>query len=331
MAEVVLGIGTSHGPMLVTPADTWGVRVPDDKRGRHHYKGRTWTFDELAEERRGERLGEQITAQAWQRKHGACRAAIRELAAVLADVQPDVVVLVGNDQMEVFRDSLIPAFAVFHGERIVNNPLPSQRMAQLPEGVRGSIPGYIPAAGAVYAGMPELGRHIAATAMAEGFDVAAMARLPGEETPHAFGFVYRQLLDDRPMPSVPVLLNTFYPPNQPRLTRCYEFGKVLLRALRSWDADARVALIASGGLTHFVIDEEVDRVLLDAMRTRSIDRVLQLGETTFQDGTSEAKNWLPVAAAMAELEFPMRIVDYVPCYRSEAGTGNAMAFAYWKP
>jgi hypothetical protein len=23
-------------------------------------------------------------------------------------------------------------------------------------------------------------------------------------------------------------------------------------------------------------------------------------------------------------------VDYVPCYRSEAGTGNGMLFAYWQ-
>ena len=28
---------------------------------------------------------------------------------------------------------------------------------------------------------------------------------------------------------------------------------------------------------------------------------------------------------------PMKLIDYVPCYRSEAGTGNAMAFAYWRP
>jgi 3-O-methylgallate 3,4-dioxygenase len=24
------------------------------------------------------------------------------------------------------------------------------------------------------------------------------------------------------------------------------------------------------------------------------------------------------------------VIDYVPCYRSPAGTGNAMAFAYWR-
>ncbi len=331
MAKVVLGIGTSHGPMLVTPASTWGARVPDDKRSRHYYKGRTWTFDELVEERRDERLSEQITEQAWQRKHAACQAAIARLASVLAEVQPDVLVIVGNDQMEVFRDGLIPAFTVFHGERIVNNPLTPQRLSQLPEGVRGSIPGYIPESGGSYAGVPELGLHIAATAAADGFDIAAMSRLPGEETPHAFGFVYRQLLADRPMPSVPVILNTFYPPNQPRVERCYAFGKVLLRAIESWNEDARVALVASGGLTHFVINEEVDGILLEAMQTHDVERVFALGETIFQDGTSEAKNWLPVAAAMAELKLPMHLVDYVPCYRSEAGTGNAMAFVYWKP
>jgi 3-O-methylgallate 3,4-dioxygenase len=101
-------------------------------------------------------------------------------------------------------------------------------------------------------------------------------------------------------------------------------------AIESWDSDSRIALIASGGLTHFVIDEGVDGILLEAMRTRNIDRVLKLGEPIFQDGTSEAKNWLPLAGAMAELKLPMNLVDYVPCYRSEAGTGNAMAFAYWK-
>jgi seryl-tRNA synthetase len=26
----------------------------------------------------------------------------------------------------------------------------------------------------------------------------------------------------------------------------------------------------------------------------------------------------------------LELVDYVPCYRSEAGTGNAMAFTAWR-
>ena len=113
--------------------------------------------------------------------------------------------------------------------------------------------------------------------MRDEFDVAAMTKLPVDETPHAFGFVYRQIMNDRVIPSVPVVLNTFYPPNQPSASRCYAFGKSILRAIQSWDSNARVALIASGGLTHFVIDEEIDQTLFAAMRERSFAKVLDLG------------------------------------------------------
>jgi hypothetical protein len=67
------------------------------------------------------------------------------------------------------------------------------------------------------------------------------------------------------------------------------------------------------------------------MKTRRIDALAALGEDTFQSGTSEIKNWVPVAGAMAELGFDFNLVDYVPCYRSVAGTGNAMGFVHWQP
>jgi 3-O-methylgallate 3,4-dioxygenase len=50
----------------------------------------------------------------------------------------------------------------------------------------------------------------------------------------------------------------------------------------------------------------------------------------FQSGTSEVKNWITVAGILAETKLRMKLLDYVPCYRSEAGTGNAMAFATWE-
>ncbi len=34
-------------------------------------------------------------------------------------------------------------------------------------------------------------------------------------------------------------------------------------------------------------------------------------------------------ALIADTDFEMRLVDYVPCYRTAAGTGCAMAFAEW--
>ena len=331
MAEIVLGIGTSHGPMLSTPPEKWDLRVPDDLRNRHHFRGRTWTFDELVAERRDENLARQITPDVWRSRHAACRRAIDELARVFDEVRPDLAVIVGNDQMEIFDDSLIPAFSVLWGDQIINSMYSDERMARLPPGIPESVPGHIPPGGAVYPAVAGLGRHIIEQAMADGFDVASMKKLPRDETPHAFGFVYRQIMKDAVIPSVPVVINTFYPPNQPRVQRCYDFGKSIVRAIRSWDSPARVALFASGGLTHFVIDESVDQVFIDAMRSRSITSVAALGEPIFQAGTSEMKNWVPVAGAMAELGFAMTLVDYVPCYRSLAGTGNAMCFAHWRP
>ena len=44
----------------------------------------------------------------------------------------------------------------------------------------------------------------------------------------------------------------------------------------------------------------------------------------------EVRNWLPVTAACGAAGLAMELVDYVPCYRSAAGTGNAMGFVTWQ-
>lgn len=330
MAKIVLGLGSSHGPMLSTPPEQWDARVPDDRVRTHDYRGQKWSFDDLVAERKAEKLDAQITLDVWRERHARCRAGISELARVFAEAKPDIAVIVGNDQMEVFRDTLIPAFSVNWGEQIINSEYEPARLARLPAGIEVSVPGHIPPGGATYPGVPALGKHIIESLIQDNFDVAAMNQFPREETPHAFGFLYRQIMLDRVVPSVPVLVNTFYPPNQPSIERCYDMGRALKTAIESWDSDARVAVIASGGLTHFVIDEVVDECLLNVIRRQSpIQELASFGNATFQAGTSELKNWVPVIAAMDELNFEPTVVDYVPCYRSTAGTGNAMGFVYW--
>ena len=334
MAEIVLGIGTSHGPMLSTPPDQWGQRVEADKRNREQwFRGKAYSYDQLVELRANEKLADQITPEMWRARHAACQTAIKTLAKVFAEAKPDIAVIVGNDQMEMFTAGTIPAMSVYMAAEIPNDFPTEAELAAMPPGIPIAIPGHIPPEGATYEGLPGLARHIVDRAIGDSFDVATVSTLPPtarHHIPHAFGFVYRQIMSDKPVPSVPVVLNTFYPPNQPTVGRCYEFGKSLVRAIQSWDQDVRVALIASGGLTHFVIDEEVDNAVLDALRKRSITDVAALGEPIFQAGTSECKNWVPVAGAMADLGYAPNVVDYVPCYRSLAGTGNAMGFVYWR-
>jgi hypothetical protein len=47
-----------------------------------------------------------------------------------------------------------------------------------------------------------------------------------------------------------------------------------------------------------------------------------------QSGNSELRCWSALAGAVEGRS--MKLIDYVPCYRSPAGTGCAMAFAYWE-
>ena len=48
-----------------------------------------------------------------------------------------------------------------------------------------------------------------------------------------------------------------------------------------------------------------------------------------QSGTSETKNWIVTAGIIAETDLNFNLLDYVACYRTDAGTGNAMAFSTW--
>ena len=336
MAEIVLGIGTSHGPMLSTPWEKWGGRVAADKQlGCHDFRGNAYSFEQLVELRSEEHLAEQITPERWQERSAACEVALEILAAKYAEVAPDVAVIVGNDQREIFLEDNFPAFSVFWGDRIQNNPRTERQIAALPPGIAIAERGHVPPENTTYPGHPELGKHIIESLIDADFDVAASSRLPKGSgyvngIPHAFGFIYRQIMKDDVTPNVPILVNTFYPPNQPKANRCYALGKALKDAIESWNSDARVAIFASGGLSHFVIDEDLDRKVIDAFINHDHKSLIAIPENLYQSGTSEIKNWIPVAAVMDECEKTMTLVDYVPCYRSEAGTGNAMGFLYWE-
>ena len=335
MARIVLGLGASHGPMLSTPPAQWDLRAGADRANpRHAWRGEAVDFETL-KVRRGEDFSERCTAPERQRRYDRCQRALDALAAKFRATAPDLVVLVGNDQREVFQDDFTGAFTLFTGESINNVPLDQARRAKLPPGIAIAEAGHCPPDGAAYPGAPAFARGLVRALAGEGFDIAQSARLPkGEDRqqgiPHAYGFIYRRVMEDRPPPSVPVFVNGGVPDNIPTAARCLAFGHALRRAIEGWGEDVKVALLASGGWTHFVIDETLDARFLAGMREHDEAALAAVPENLFLGNTSEMKNWYPIAAAMNDLGWSMNLVDYVPCYRTEAGTGNAMAFATWE-
>ncbi|MBM2810277.1 MAG: protocatechuate 3,4-dioxygenase, partial [Chloroflexi bacterium] len=228
----------------------------------------------------------------------------------------------------------MPVIGVYWGEAIENAGLAAYARTETP-GLIEAAPGHTPPDPTTYPGEPDLGRHIIQSLVTDGFDIAHSCRMPAgnygtHSIGHAFGWVYRQLMHDDVIPNVPVFLNTYYPPNQPTMKRCFELGKAIRRAVATWDNDKTVAVVASGGLTHFVIEEELDQRVIKAMRDKDESLLTDMPMSWFQSGTSEIRNWAVVAGAMHDGDQAMRLVDYLPCYRSQAGTGCAMAFAEWR-
>lgn len=335
MAKIVLGVGTSHGPMLSTPWQEWGQRVQADKRNDElWFKGEHYTFDELAEIRRDEHLEKELTPEKFEARHTACQKAIDVVADVVAKVKPDVAVIIGDDQKELLLEDNMPALAVYWGDKFLNASVTEEQLAKMPPGIAVANWGHSPPQDQEVQGEPSLARHIIDTALADDFDVSHMNSLPAGRydnhgIPHAYGFIYRRIMHDDVIPNVPVFINTFYPPNQPTLKRSYKFGKAIGNAIRSWDSDKTVAVFASGGLTHFVVEEDLDDLVLNAFQEKDDDALTNLPVERFNSGTSEIRNWIALAGALAEDDLTMKLIDFVPCYRSIAGTGNAMGFAYW--
>jgi aromatic ring-opening dioxygenase LigB subunit len=336
MAEVVLGIGTSHGSMLSTPPREWDGRAAADRRNKElAFRGKTYAFDQLHALRQADNFAARNTIEARQAHFDRCQTQLDALSATLAAAKPDVMVIIGDDQHEWFTEELQPTFGVFCGSQVTNFAPTAEEMARHGKEGRGpSVAGNHPPVDQPYPVAKDLAERIISQAMEDGFDIAAIMAQPkdGDETKnlgHAYGFIYRRLLKDQPLPLVPVLVNTFYPPNQPSPRRCFEFGRAIGRAIKSWPSDQRVVVVGSGGLSHFVIDEDFDHRILKAFQTDDVAAITGEDDTLFRSGTSETKNWIVARGALAETGFKMTLLDYVPCYRSEAGTGNAMGFATW--
>lgn len=332
MAKIVLGLGSSHAPQLAMPATMWWRRAEDDKKNpAHWYRGREMDFSQLLRERASEHLEDQLSAELAQERFDRCQRAIASLGETLRTVNPDVAVIVGDDQQECFVDDNMPALSVFWGETILAVP---------PDGNRHEYGGNpalsrFPQQPTQYPGVPDLGLHIIKCLIEEEFDPAHSRKLPAGRRGnyaigHAFSYVYRRIMNDDVIPNVPIFLNTYFPPNQPSLMRCYELGRALRRAIESWDGDRRVALIASGGLSHVVIEEDLDQQIIEGLVEKDVRKLTSLPAERFNAGTSEIRNWIVVAGAMEESDLRAEMVDYVPCYRSEAGTGCAMGFARWQ-
>jgi protocatechuate 4,5-dioxygenase beta chain len=152
--------------------------------------------------------------------------------AWLAEVKPDVAVVIYNDHgLNFFLDKM-PTFAVGAAAEYRNDD----------EGW--GIPVLPP-----FKGAPELSWHIIESLVREEFDICSCQEM---KVDHGF-CVPMQLLWpnylEAGIRTIPISMNTVQHPI-PSPMRCYKFGQTLGRAIEGYPEDIKVVILGTGGLSH---------------------------------------------------------------------------------
>jgi Catalytic LigB subunit of aromatic ring-opening dioxygenase len=281
-------------------------------------------------------------------KFARCRAGFEALRDKIESVNPDVLLVFGDDQYEMFRFDNNPAFAIFLGESYAGPKRRGERQVTGATGAGGitieaTVMNCVPLASQLLEGLID-----------RDFDVAFSLEMPpsARGMGHAFMRPGYYLTPGYPIPTVPIFINCYYAP-QPHAARCVALGQAVRQVIEQSPLNLRVAVIGSGGLWHTpgaegsYLDESFDRIVLGLMEEgdpegaaayydaapsdpndgRAFARALDGGtgrQGGVGGGTGEWRNWM--AAAGVAHGKRAHVLDYVPVYASPLGA----SFAYWE-
>lgn len=321
MAQIVLGVGSSHGPSIQTPPENWAKLADGDTRDpRFDYQALLASADPA--------LKQEVSLELQRQRYAAAHTALGKLTAVIREAKLDAMIVVSN-QHRIVSAEHHPVFGVFRADSF-----PVAKRSEKPfdpdarfvaEERRAKTNSLVEKPG-----RSDLANHLITTLIDDGFDIASTDQIrEGAALDDAFTFPLDWLLDGETLPMVPFLVSRDLP-NQAPPRRCYHLGLALRRAIEAWPNNERIGLVASGGLSHQIIDQELDQAVIRALLSGDGDALCGLSREQLNraPGTPETLNWVIVAAAMAPSL--MTLVDYIPCYRSPAGTGHGLTFGYWR-
>jgi 2,3-dihydroxyphenylpropionate 1,2-dioxygenase len=226
-------------------------------------------------------------------------AAYGDVRRHLAAARPDAIALIGGDHIEGFFLDAVPALAVFVG-RTASGGFDRYRYT--------------------FDVHEPLARAIVEQAIEQGFDLVYSQCRPLD---YAFFVPLHFTMPDPPLPIVPLYVNVYLPP-QPTPRRCYAWGQALRRILDA--RPERVALMASGGLSHFPgtdryasPDYEWDRGMLGALAEgRGGETAGLSGEELDKAGNVEFRTWITLLGAVGAAR-----ADVI-CYEPSWHHGNAV-------
>jgi hypothetical protein len=218
-------------------------------------------------------------------------AGFQELGRRLAAARPDLLVLFVNDHLQNFAYENLPAFCVGLAETYqAPSPGGAALMRLTPRTLRGR---------------PDWGMALLSAGLEAGIDFAYSYDIESwDEMSVPLSF----LMPGGEIPVVTVYTNCAAPPLPPP-RRCREVGAFVGDFIRRRPAGERVALLATGGLSHWVgtpqtgrINPEWDHWVLDHVTRGDVEPLTRLTwddiERDGGNGGQEIRNWIALLGAV---------------------------------
>ena len=217
----------------------------------------------------------------------ATTAGFAELGRAFADAGIETIVAFTSEHIVNLQPRLAPPFTIGVGDRHAAFPEPQFNLAPVTR-----------------PGDPELAAALVTALYRRGFDPAHSSEL---QLDHGTTLPLAQMGIGDGVRLVPIIVNSIFPP-LPTLARCRDLGRAVAAALAESTLGRRVALLATGGISHTVgapgmekNDPAFDREFLGALAGADLDRACAHSDARLDaagNGTHEIRNWVAVAAAM---------------------------------
>ena len=226
-------------------------------------------------------------------------AAMRRLGGRLDASGAETLVIFGLDHLENYLDHVVAPFIVCTGEEVT-----------------GEFGPYRPR----YKIDTALAERILFQAIERGFD---LAHSQNTILDHSFVIPLHFVHPESRLPIVPIVVNSYVAP-QPTPRRCFEFGQTLREILRG--SGRRVALLASGGMSHYPgtpryphPNFEFDRALLEHLARGEGRRLIDMTGTALDEaGNVELRTWM-VVMGIVGADRPATVITYEPCWHHGHG------------
>jgi aromatic ring-opening dioxygenase catalytic subunit (LigB family) len=213
-------------------------------------------------------------------------AAFRHLQETLIASKPDALVVIGTDHFMTFNYEAVPTFAIGTGDAFQSwgeASSPNRR----------------------FRGHDDLSADVVEGLVAADFDVL---RVDEMRLDHAFATPLGFLFGDADLPVVPIYVNCTVAP-LPSHARCRALGRELGCVLREQTSAARVAVLGTGGLSHWIgvprtgdINESFDQDFLERFVAGDVPSLVALDSdrviSEAGNGAAEIRNWIIAAEAI---------------------------------